>query len=137
MTLTLKETLSNKSKLNTFDLCYLTKVIHRMKSIILSACLFLLVEQITICQVKQKSQGSQASKTTFNLSEFGAIPDGKTLNTKTIQKALDATSEANGTLVIPKGVFLTGTIFLKSNTHLELSTGAVLLGSPKIEAACV
>jgi hypothetical protein len=69
----------------------------------------------------------------YNLLDFGAVPDGKTLNTIAIQKALDIASGANATLVVPRGVFYTGTLFLKSNTHLELSAGAVLLGSQKIE----
>jgi hypothetical protein len=104
-----------------------------MKSIVISTSLFLLVGQITFSQVKLKVPISTAAKTSFNLLDFGAISDGKTLNTKAIQNALDAASEANGTLIVPKGVFLTGTVFLKSNTHLELSAGAVLLGSPKID----
>jgi hypothetical protein len=81
-----------------------------------------------------KGQGSNSPNvgTVFNIKDFGAKGDGKTLNTKAIQSALDAATIVHGTVIVPSGTFLTGTIFLKSNTHLSLSSGSVLLGSPKI-----
>ena len=103
-----------------------------MKSIGIIVIYVIIFCQTAFCQIKQKAPNTSPSKTTFNLLDFGGIPDGKTLNTKAIQAALNAASEANGTLIVPKGVFLTGTIFLKSNTHLELLAGSVLLGSPQI-----
>ena len=60
-----------------------------------------------------------------NILDFGAVGDGKTVNTKAIQAAVDA----GGTVLIPEGVFVTGTIYLKSNGGLHLAPGAVLKAS--------
>jgi polygalacturonase len=65
-----------------------------------------------------------------SITDFGAIGDGKTLNTQAIQTAIDKTVEkGGGTLIIPKGIFLTGTIVLKSNLKLQITEGGILLGS--------
>ena len=70
----------------------------------------------------------------FDIRDFGAVGDGTTLNTATIQSAIDAANAAQGGIVfIPSGVFLCGTIELKSNVTLFLDTTAKLLGSPKAE----
>ena len=70
----------------------------------------------------------------YNVSDFGAKGDGKTLNTKAIQSAIDACSLAKGGVVmIPAGEFLSGTLELKSHVTLHLSAGGKLLGSPKRE----
>ena len=74
------------------------------------------------------------SYTQNSITDFGAIPDGKTLNTQAIQTAIDKIqAQGGGTLIIPKGVFLTGTIVLKSNIKLKITEGGVLLGSAKRE----
>jgi hypothetical protein len=66
----------------------------------------------------------------YNIVDFGAKPDGSTLNTKSIQSAIDKLYEAGGgRLIVPKGYFLTGSLELKSNINLFLDEGAVLLGS--------
>ena len=68
----------------------------------------------------------------FDVSRHGAVGDGKTLNTAAIQKAIDAASSAGGgTVVFPRGSFLSGTIHLKSHVILQLDEGATLLGSPR------
>ncbi|MDR3261505.1 MAG: glycoside hydrolase family 28 protein [Tannerella sp.] len=67
----------------------------------------------------------------YNILQYGAQPDGKTLNTESIQSAIDAISKAGGgRLIVPEGRFLTGSIALKSNVEFHLEKGAVLLGSP-------
>jgi polygalacturonase len=66
----------------------------------------------------------------YNIRDFGAVGDGKTLDTAAIQKAIDtATAEQGGFVLVPGGTFLTGTIELKSNVTLHLAAGATLLGS--------
>lgn len=67
--------------------------------------------------------------TSFNVQDFGAVGDGATLNTKAIQQAVDEASKVKGTVVVPRGRFLTGTIHLRSNVDLHLDKDAVLLGS--------
>ena len=69
-----------------------------------------------------------------SISDFGAIGDGKTLNTKSIQSAIDHCAETGGgTLVVPKGEFLSGALFLKPGVNLQLAEGAVLRASADIE----
>jgi polygalacturonase len=69
----------------------------------------------------------------FNVSNYGAVGDGKTVNTKAIQAALDACGKAGGgTVVVPAGCFVTGTIWLRSHVELHLSQGAVLKASPDL-----
>lgn len=69
----------------------------------------------------------------FKITEFGAIGDGDALNTKAVQKAIDACSAAGGgTVWVPAGDFVIGTIVLKSNVTLSLDYGATLLGSTDI-----
>lgn len=68
------------------------------------------------------------------ISDFGAVADGKTLNTAAIQKAIDqAQAGGGGVVVIPAGIFRSGSIFLKPGVELYLDEGAVLLGSDGIE----
>ena len=48
----------------------------------------------------------------YLITDFGATGDGKTLNTISIQKAIDRCSaEGGGRVVIPNGIFVTGTFF--------------------------
>ncbi|MFY0607680.1 MAG: glycoside hydrolase family 28 protein [Cyclobacteriaceae bacterium] len=71
----------------------------------------------------------------FNVSSFGAVNDGKTVNTKAIQKAIDSCSASGGgrVMVDGGGFFVIGTIYLKSQVTLFIDNGTTLLGSPKIE----
>jgi hypothetical protein len=66
----------------------------------------------------------------FNLRDFGACADGKTNDAAAIQKAVDACHKAGGgTVFIPPGDYLTGTIDLRTNVTLYLEAGATLWGS--------
>jgi len=70
----------------------------------------------------------------FTITDYGAAGDGQTLDTKAIQEAIEACSRAGGgTVYIPSGTYVTGSIFLKSNTTLFLEAGAVLWGSREIK----
>lgn len=61
----------------------------------------------------------------------GAVPDGKTLNTAILQKAIDdLAAKGAGILRFPAGKYLTGSLQLKSHVTLHLDENAVLLGSP-------
>jgi polygalacturonase len=73
-----------------------------------------------------------AAQNEMSITEAGAIGDGKTLNTKAIQSAVELLARCGGTLVFPKGVFLSGAIFLKPGVNLQLAEGAVLKGSSDI-----
>lgn len=67
----------------------------------------------------------------YDVSSFGAVGDAKTDNTRFIQRAIDSCSINGGTVYIPKGVFLSATLYLKSDVTIHLSAGAVLLGQPE------
>ncbi len=70
----------------------------------------------------------------FNILDFGAVPDGATLNTKAIQAAVDfCAQKGGGKVVIPPGRYLSGPIFLKSNLEFELMSGATLLGNTNFD----
>lgn len=69
----------------------------------------------------------------YNVAEHGAIGDGKTLNTQTLQLIIDdCAQKGGGTIVFPKGVFVSGALFLKRGVNIELQEGAVLKGSTNI-----
>lgn len=68
----------------------------------------------------------------YNILSFGAVADGKTLNTLAIQAAIDkAHEEGGGRVLIPAGRFLSGSIVFKSGVELHLLKEAVLLGSTR------
>ena len=70
----------------------------------------------------------------YDVREFGAVGDGETLDTAAIQQAVDACHAAGGgTVLVPPGTYLTGTVYLKSRVNLHLSSGTTLLGSPRRE----
>lgn len=69
----------------------------------------------------------------FCAKDYGAVGDGKTLSTQAIQKAIDAAAAAGGgTVWLPAGKFLSGTLFLKSRVTLHLESGCTLLGSTNL-----
>ena len=70
---------------------------------------------------------------TYDVTQYGAAGDGKAMDTRGIQKAVDAcAADGGGTVTVPAGEYLTGTIRLKSDVTLYLSPGARLVGSPDI-----
>ena len=70
----------------------------------------------------------------LNVLDFGAKTDGKTLNTKAIQSAIDQCyKNGGGTVEFPAGDYLTGTIVMKDNVILNLQAGSKILGSTSIE----
>lgn len=68
------------------------------------------------------------------ITRFGAKPDGRTMNTIAIQKAIDyCYSKGGGRVIFPKGDFLTGTIEFRDNIKLYFEKEARLLGSTNVE----
>jgi len=63
-------------------------------------------------------------------TDFGAVADGRTLNSASIQAAIDhASADGGGRVIFTPGKFLTGTVYLKDGVTLHLESGATLLGS--------
>ena len=72
-------------------------------------------------------QQTSFKKDSTYITKFGAIADGKTLNTKSINAAIDAVNKkGGGVVVVPAGLWLTGPLVLKSNVNLHLKKGALL-----------
>ena len=64
---------------------------------------------------------------TFNIIRYGAVADGITLNTASINSAInDCSNKGGGVVLIPKGLWLTGPIVLKSNVDLHISRAALV-----------
>jgi polygalacturonase len=88
----------------------------------------LLTLSIVVCA------GAASQTSVFSIAEHGAVGDGKTLNTGSIQKTIDRCAMlGGGTVVVPAGVFLTGTIQLRSHVNLHIESGGVLQGSEQLE----
>jgi polygalacturonase len=66
-------------------------------------------------------------KVNFLITNYGATADGITLNTKSINSAInDCSKKGGGVVIVPKGLWLTGPVVLKSNVNLHLEKNAVL-----------
>ncbi|MCX7987295.1 MAG: glycosyl hydrolase family 28 protein [Bacteroidales bacterium] len=93
---------------------------------------YLRISMIYMLYLVVRTNGVDAQK--FNIVDFGAKADNATVNTIYIQKAIDScANKGGGTVYVPAGIFVTGTIELKSNVNLELESGAILRGSPDIK----
>lgn len=65
-----------------------------------------------------------------NIKDFGAVPDGKTLNTEAINRAIqEVSSRGGGKVIVPQGLWLTGPIELQSNVNLYTEENALILFS--------
>jgi len=70
---------------------------------------------------------------TVDIRAHGAVGDGRTVNTRAIQAAIDACARAGGGMIaVPAGVFVSGSIVLKPGVGLELRRGGVLKGSSNL-----
>lgn len=67
----------------------------------------------------------------FNVKDFGAIGDGKNLDSKAINAAIESAVKAGGgTVYLPAGNYLSGSIRLKSNIALFIDQGATIIAAP-------
>ena len=86
---------------------------------------------LRLCLAANRLLAQQDSRA-FSVVDFGARGDGTTLNTTAIQRTVDTCSESGGVVVVPPGIFLTGSIEMKSNVELYLQKGATILGSSRL-----
>lgn len=76
------------------------------------------------------------TKTIYYVTNYGARGDGKTIDTKSINKTIDeAVEHGGGTVYFPAGDYLTGSIHLKSNISLYIDQGATIIAAPFDDAA--
>ena len=82
---------------------------------------------------------TSAAPPTFDITRYGAKPDGTTLATDALAHAVSAAAAAAGgsgsaEVVVPAGRFLTGTFSLATGVYLRLERGAVLLAATTVAA---
>jgi polygalacturonase len=73
-----------------------------------------------------------AAPKTFLANDYGAKGDGTTLDTASIQKAIDAAAKSQGIITLKPGNYLIGSLFLKSGVTLDVPEGVTLTGSEKL-----
>jgi polygalacturonase len=79
-----------------------------------------------------QAMAAPEDKTIFNVRSYGATGDGTNLDSPAINQAIQAASAAGGgTVLVPAGTYLCGSIHLANNIHLYLDAGAVLRGAPQ------
>lgn len=74
---------------------------------------------------------AHASSADYNVRDYGAKGDGKTLDHQAINAAIDScVAHGGGRVVVPAGTYLCGSIRMKSHVELYLSAGAKILAAP-------
>src|SRR3982074_1320647 len=78
----------------------------------------------------QRSPNPSAAQGIFDIRTYGAVGDGKAVDSPAINKAIEAAAAAGGgTVLFPAGTWLSFSIRLKSHVALHLSQGAILLAA--------
>lgn len=102
----------------------------------ISSCLWVFIflyglfSPMTVLSSPDQSTVVQNNKYQVDIRNYGAVGDGKTVNTKALQTAIDDVSEkGGGVVVIPEGKFVTGAILLKSGVNLQLGFHTEIMGS--------
>ena len=101
---------------------------RRLHFLIIPVNILILLLQYPVCaQVLPTVRTVQLKKDSFNIVRYGAMPDGITLCTNSINAAInDCNKKGGGTVLVPQGSWLTGPIVLKSNVNLHLASNALL-----------
>ena len=97
---------------------------------------FLKVTFVTIAAAVLAAAPAQTdyvgSKTLFNARDYGATGEGVTLDSPAINRAISAAAQTGGgTVGVPPGRYLSGSIHLTNNINLHIDAGAVILGAPQ------
>src|SRR5664279_2796789 len=103
-------------------------IMKRIAILIAALALCTAMASAQIASTSAKSYANPAKRTKrYPITDFGAVADGKTVNTKAIQAAIDkcAASKQGGVVVVPKGTFLSGAIFLKQGVNLTVEKDGV------------
>ena len=71
----------------------------------------------------------------YDVRAFGAVGDGRTLDSPAINRAIQAAADAGGgTVEVPAGTYVCGSIHLRSHVRLDLGPGSVIEGSTDMDA---
>lgn len=88
------------------------------------------MKKILLLLVLIVSLGAQAAGD-YDVRDFGAVGDGKTLDHGAINRAIDScVANGGGRVVLPAGTYLCGSIRMKSDVELHISAGATILAAP-------
>jgi polygalacturonase len=83
---------------------------------------------VSLAATKNKTATAQPG--IFDVRQFGATGDGKTLDTDAVNRAIDAAATGGGGVVLfPAGIYLCFSIHLKSNVHLHLEQGSTIIAA--------
>ena len=86
------------------------------------------LEEMT--RIEKSIKEPQFKNLQYNITNFGAKPDGKTLATESFKKAIEECNKnGGGKVIVPYGKFLTGAIHLLDNVNLHLEDGAEIIFS--------
>ena len=89
------------------------------------------ISLLSLCLCGLLNAAESPDKNYFNVRSFGAAGDGQQLDSPAINKAIDAAAAGGGTVYLPAGTYLSGSIHLQSNIHLLIDAGATILGAPQ------
>jgi polygalacturonase len=90
----------------------------------------LLMVAILIVSSNFANAAKIASPINYNVKDYGAVGDGKNLDSKAINKAIDVAANAGGgTVYLPAGNYLSGSIHLKSNISIFIDQGATIIAA--------
>ena len=100
----------------------------------LALCPILASAQIAATSAKSYAKQPKRTKR-YVITDFGAVADNKTVNTKAIQAAIDkcASTKKGGVVVVPQGTFRSGAIFLKQGVDLLVEKDGVLKGTTNMD----
>ena len=99
----------------------------------MSVVLFSLIAGVVFAEPPASAPATSAPATIYDIRTAGAVGDGTTLDTKSIQSTIDQCSAAGGGIVlVTGGKYVTGTLYLKNDVCLRVDSGAAILGSPHI-----
>jgi polygalacturonase len=91
-----------------------------------------LILSVTVFSAAIFNANADQASNYFNVRDFGAVGNGKNLDSPAINQAIAAAAQAGGgTVFFPAGTYLSGSIHLQSNIHLLIDAGATILGAPQ------
>ncbi len=117
---------------------YIPESMRSMYSILLAAFMLLNIAAITQPKTpdwvnKVGSRKVNLRTVIYSVNKYGAVNDGKTLATKSIQRAIDeAAAKGGGIVSFAPGKYLTGSLFIKTGVNLQVNKGVEILGSQDI-----
>ncbi|HSI16565.1 MAG TPA: glycosyl hydrolase family 28 protein [Sphingomonas sp.] len=85
------------------------------------------------CVAALLATGAGRPRKVFDVRAFGAAGDGSAIDTRAIQRAIDAAAEAGGQVLLPRGTYLTGPVELRGGIDFHLAAGAEIRVSTRPE----